>query len=389
MAYTKVKPLMVASFPSSRLTGAFGAISGANLTGLSEIDTKDASNDPAVNTNPSTGVGHTWLNKTSGELFICTNATTDSNVWLNVGDGSGDVVPYTFDAIGDRGVWVDTGQGQTGAHMEYLAIPTLGNSTTFGNTTVVRNGPPGAASNGTRGIMGGGYQYSSGTYRNDIDYITISTPGNATDFGDLLTARSALGAAANVTRVIFSNGHGTSGHGDMRNNIDYITSATTGNATNFGTSTISATYVDGCADDTKATFWGGLGNPWVVYHNRIDYVTIATTGNATDFGDMLKGSGEIGVAGNGVRAIGFGEDQTVSNVIQYITLATTGNATDFGDMGDTSTACGATANDTRAVVARNGSHASRTTEYVTIATTGNAASFGTIGIYGNPALSGD
>ena len=66
MAYTKVKPLMVTSFPSSRLTGAFGAISGASLTGLGDgIDTKSASNDPAINTNPS-AVGHTWLNKTSG-----------------------------------------------------------------------------------------------------------------------------------------------------------------------------------------------------------------------------------------------------------------------------------------------------------------------------------
>jgi hypothetical protein len=93
MAYTKVKPLMVASFPSSRLTGAFGAISGANLTGLGDgIDTKSASSDPAVTTNPA-AVGHTWLNKTSGELFICVNATTGKNVWANVGRAEGDVVP--------------------------------------------------------------------------------------------------------------------------------------------------------------------------------------------------------------------------------------------------------------------------------------------------------
>ena len=85
MAYTKVKPLMVASFPSSRLTGAFGAISGASLTGLGDgIDTKSASNDPAINTNPSV-VGHTWLNKTSGEMFVCTDTTAGKNVWVNVG----------------------------------------------------------------------------------------------------------------------------------------------------------------------------------------------------------------------------------------------------------------------------------------------------------------
>jgi len=386
MAYTKVKPDMVDSLATTKLTGAFGSNDASALTGIGDGVTKNAS-DPTVSTNPAGGVGTLWSNTTTGETYSCTDATTDDNVWINVGSGSGNVEPYTFDAVGDRGVWVDTGKDNSAAHMQYISIPTLGNATTFGNTTVIRNGPPGAASNGTRGVVGGGYQYSSGTYRNDIDYVTISTPGNATDFGDLVTIRSALGAAGNVTRAIFSNGHGTSGHGDMRPNIDYITTATTGNATNFGTSTISATYVDGCADDTRATFWGGLGNPWAVYHNRIDYVTIATTGNATDFGDMLNGAGEMSVSSNGVRGIGFGEDNPVTNVIQYITLATTGNATDFGDMGATSTACGSVANDTRAVVARNNNP--RPTEYVTIATTGNALTFGQVGSYAANSLSGD
>jgi len=40
---------------------------------------------------------------------------------------------------------------------------------------------------GSRGLFGGGYEPS---FHNIIDYITISTPANATDFGDLTTGRS-------------------------------------------------------------------------------------------------------------------------------------------------------------------------------------------------------
>ena len=45
---------------------------------------------------------------------------------------------------------------------------------------------PGADNGATRGVFGGGY---SGGVSNVIDYITIATPGNAIDFGDLTVAR--------------------------------------------------------------------------------------------------------------------------------------------------------------------------------------------------------
>jgi hypothetical protein len=41
----------------------------------------------------------------------------------------------------------------------------------------------------TRGLFGGGY---NGAYLNVIDYVTIATTGNATDFGDLTVARRNL-----------------------------------------------------------------------------------------------------------------------------------------------------------------------------------------------------
>ena len=52
--------------------------------------------DPLINNNPANGVGSVYMNKTSGEMWVCTDATTDANVWMNVGKGTGDIIPNAF-----------------------------------------------------------------------------------------------------------------------------------------------------------------------------------------------------------------------------------------------------------------------------------------------------
>ena len=47
---------------------------------------------------------------------------------------------------------------------------------------------------GDRGVFAGGV---SATYFNTIDYVTIATLGNATDFGDLTVGRHALAGVSN------------------------------------------------------------------------------------------------------------------------------------------------------------------------------------------------
>lgn len=52
---------------------------------------------------------------------------------------------------------------------------------------------------GVRGVFGGGYN-ASGLFTNTMDYITISTLGNATDFGDLTVARQGAAGVSNYDR---------------------------------------------------------------------------------------------------------------------------------------------------------------------------------------------
>ena len=77
--------------------------------------------------------------------------------------------------------------------MEYITIATTGNATDFGDNTQARFGF-GGCNNQTRGIWGGGKRSSGATDR--MDYATIATVGNATDFADLTQVKQGTSACA-------------------------------------------------------------------------------------------------------------------------------------------------------------------------------------------------
>jgi len=131
--------------------------------------------------------------------------------------------------------------------IDYVTVDTTGDATDFGDLNVSRQDSS-STSNGTRGLNTGKDSDTS------IDYITIASTGNAQDFGDLSVGRG-VAAASNGTLAIFSGGWGASGRSNV---IDTVTIATTGNATDFGDLTIARSAHTSCADNTRALFAGGL-----------------------------------------------------------------------------------------------------------------------------------
>ena len=112
--------------------------------------------------------------------------------------------------------------------------------------------PSGTGANATRGIWGGGEDASAGT--NTIDYITIATLGNASDFGDAAytNANNQAGGCASPTRVVF--GGGATPGGSARNDMCYVETMTTGNAVDFGNLSVARMYASGLSNGH-----GGLG----------------------------------------------------------------------------------------------------------------------------------
>jgi len=79
--------------------------------------------------------------------------------------------------------------------IEYLTIQTTGNGTDFGDMDNGRSGLS-ACSNGTTGVIMGGFAYPTGPNVQYMQKVTIQTTGNAVDFGGILqSANSTYGAA--------------------------------------------------------------------------------------------------------------------------------------------------------------------------------------------------
>ena len=88
----KVSSNSIVSLDTSKLTGPHSnATDGSNLTNINDGMIESAS-DPTTSSNPHSGLGTLWINHTSGEMYCCTDATTNANVWTNVGAGTEDVI---------------------------------------------------------------------------------------------------------------------------------------------------------------------------------------------------------------------------------------------------------------------------------------------------------
>ena len=228
--------------------------------------------------------------------------------------------------------------------IEYITIATEGNAIDFGDRTQVGR-LPACASNDTRCVMASAFTPVG--YQNTIDFVTFSTIGNASDFGDLTTARAGMSMSCNsTTRGIFNGGYQPAPSTIRVNNMEYVTIATAGNTTDFGDLTDDSQNTSGgtSSSATRGLICLGYVHPALV--NSIDFCTIATTGNAQDFGDLTAARQSFGSCSNLTRGTFFG-GQTPSyvNNIDTVIIATTGNASDFGDVDVGVTASGAAGSD--------------------------------------------
>jgi hypothetical protein len=185
-----------------------------------------------------------------------------------------------------RGIFAGAAGPTTNA-IDYVTIAQTGNGIDFGDLSVSR-GNSGSAASSTRGLIAGG---EGGT--NVIDFITISTLGNAADFGDLLLSRYGVSGCSNSTRGLFASGYALNVPAApttaIYNIIDYVTITSTGNAQDFGDLTTARGHAFSLASSTRGVFAGGSLFP--ANSNVIDYVSIMSTGNAIDFGDLSAAAG--------------------------------------------------------------------------------------------------
>ena len=211
------------------------------------------------------------------------------------------------------------------SRIEYVNISSTGNSVNFGATLATAGRNLASASNSTRGLFFGGDNRAT-----EIDFITIASLGTRATFGTIPSPGNAnVAGLASPTRAVFGGGY----RSGAINKIEYVTISTTGNAVDFGDVTVARFDPSACSSSTRGIFAGGtVTSPATARVNVIDYITIATTGNAQDFGDLIATKSNLGGTSNSIRGVFAGDQPAFNNVIEFITIASTGNANDFGDL---------------------------------------------------------
>jgi len=260
--------------------------------------------------------------------------------------------------------------------IHYITIPTLGNAEDFGDTSLSTKNF-GCASSITRGIHVLGASINGPAEVNIIDYVTIAQKGVAQDFGDSTAVSRQQAGVSNGTRACFGGGYVEGSSPYLKDIIDYITIAQTGNAVDFGNLSNASRVTASVSSSTRGVF--GLAHPG--NGNILEYITISTTGNATDFGDRTVAADYPTATSNSTRGVFAGGDlagDSANNVIDYITIAAKGMAADFGDLLSRRTRfVGATASPTRAVFAGGNSPSTDDVmQYVQILSKGNSIDFG-------------
>ena len=259
--------------------------------------------------------------------------------------------------------------------IDFITISTLGNAQDFGNLSNAGNVTNSVASR-TRGL----FHVLNGSHVNNtnkLDFVTFSSTGDATDFGDLSESRGGPGngGCGSSTRGLFGSGI-TYSPTSFKDTIDYVTIAQTGNAVDFGNLTVARGDTTAVSSSTRGV-WAGGYTP--THQDVMDFVTISTTGNAADFGDMTTTRVRMSGASNSTRGLHFGgQVPTVINAINFITIATTGDGQDFGDLTVVKRHSAAASDPTRAVCYCGDSDTPirNIIDFVTIATLGDATDFG-------------
>jgi len=217
-----------------------------------------------------------WASATLGNASDFGDTASTSAGYVSAAASNGSKCLYTIDHSGSA-YSTDT--------IEQFPTGTAGiTATDFGNLTVTRWLLT-AVNSDTRCVFMGG-QNVSYAIQNVLDYVDFATAGNATDFGDLAQIRYyGGGAGSNSTaRGLYLGGY--DGSSTYYNNIDYITVATPGNGTDHGDLTVAQLGNKACANTSRACSAGGsIG---ATRSNVIAYTALMTAGNAADFGDLTE-----------------------------------------------------------------------------------------------------
>jgi len=218
-------------------------------------------------------------------------------------------------------------------NIEYLTIASTGNGTEFGDLLVAGVTKAGGSGNGIRGLYVGG-QLPSYSSTDQIQYLTVATTGNTTDAGNLDRAANLTAANANVApgRMICTMGLDSVGGSYDNQDFNYVAIMSTDDAADFGDASVAIAMAQtiGLSESRNVWAWGYSDGSHLV---NMEYLNPSTLSDTTDFGDLqTTASNGAGKHTNGTRGEVWGGEASGLTDVQYITIASTGDATNAGEI---------------------------------------------------------
>ena len=280
---------------------------------------------------------------------------------------------------GVRGTFTG-GEPSISDNMEFITIPTRGNGTDFGDY-IISNGTGNRSqlSSSTRGFCGGGESPSAGDSHNTIGKHEFASTGSAIDFANLdFTSKGGVGMS-NATRAVQTRGYGAPSLNN--NDICYWTMASQQDAVDFGNLTSGSSYGGSAVTSSTRGVIAPSRSSDGTFVNTIEFITIASTGNSQDFGDAISADHTdfAMAAGNATRGVWAGgqDSPNTETDISYITIATKGNTIKFGDL-HTAHSYAASVSDPITMVIAGGQGTTDRMDAISILTGGTSVDFGNL-----------
>ena len=269
-----------------------------------------------------------------------TSAFGQMNTKRGQAKGSGSNITRALQAAGD--VLVSPGTNTLGVEeIDYVTVGSTADATDFGNAdTAAGHGGTDGASNGTLCFMNGG---RAGSRNNDMEYITIASTGNGTDAGNLEAAQDQHATSNGNSKYLIMGGYVGSGY--PLNTVSQHSFHTSNDATDYGQVGAHSFMGTGvvCSTTRVVAAAGYNGTDHWNRGDEIHYFTLDSGSNSTDDGYVLHAAmSEVSGTSDGTRGEFYGghTGSVVQNEIQKVTIASLGNAADVGDLTNTDSASG-------------------------------------------------
>ena len=138
--------------------------------------------------------------------------------------------------------------------------PIIAGVSTVASTShmVMPSGPTEMRGGRGRGVFGSGYNNAPNSSLNSLQFVTIATAGNTTDFGDLADSSIAKASFGSATRGFWAGGDSVPGQQDNKA-IEFTILSSSGGGNDFGDMTSTKAYLNGMSNDIRGFFAGRKG----------------------------------------------------------------------------------------------------------------------------------